>query len=70
MLAEEAQKAIDDYSRFLLLTPKEDQRRAELLFRRSSNYPAINPRGRVLADMLQMEVRVSPGLCPDRPDHA
>jgi tetratricopeptide (TPR) repeat protein len=50
----EAQKAIDDYSMFLLLTSMEDQRRAEVLFRRSTNYAAINQRARVMADILKM----------------
>jgi WD40 repeat protein/tetratricopeptide (TPR) repeat protein len=49
----QAQKAIADYSLFLALAPPEDKRRAEVLFRRSNNYRALNQRAGWLADLLQ-----------------
>jgi serine/threonine protein kinase/WD40 repeat protein len=47
-------RAIADYSMFLALTPPEDRRRAEVLFRRSNNYKALNQHAQALADLLQL----------------
>jgi WD40 repeat protein len=50
----EPQKAVADYNLFLALTPPEDKRRAEVLFRRSNNYTALNQHAQALADLLQL----------------
>jgi tetratricopeptide (TPR) repeat protein len=46
--------AIADYSMFLTLAPPTDQRRPEVLFRRSNCFMALNRRAESLADMLQI----------------
>jgi WD40 repeat protein/tetratricopeptide (TPR) repeat protein len=61
----EAENAISNYSRFLALAPPEDRRRAEVLFRRSNNYAALNQRAQALADLLQfapLKLDASSGL--------
>ena len=50
----EAPKAIDDYSMFLSCVPKEDKRRAEVLFRRSNNYFVLGDSARAQADLQQL----------------
>jgi tetratricopeptide (TPR) repeat protein len=54
VLLKEPQKTIADYSLFLALTPPEDKRRAEVLFRRSNNYRVLNQHAESLADVLQL----------------
>jgi uncharacterized protein YjiS (DUF1127 family) len=36
------------------LTPPQDKRRAEVLFRRSNNYQSLNQQAQSLADLLEM----------------
>jgi WD40 repeat protein len=61
----EAAKAIVDYSLFLAIAPPQDKRRAEVLFRRSTHYTALNQHAQALADLLQLaplELDASSGL--------
>jgi serine/threonine protein kinase/WD40 repeat protein len=46
--------AIADYSMFLTLAPPTDQRRPEVLFRRSNSFLTLNRRAESLADMLHI----------------
>jgi serine/threonine protein kinase/WD40 repeat protein len=50
----ERQSAIDDYTMFLSLAPADDQRRAEVVWRRSNNYKNLHNRALWLEDLLQL----------------
>jgi tetratricopeptide (TPR) repeat protein len=55
-------EAIADYSMFLAMTPSNAPRRAEILFRRSSNYLILKDETAALADLLELAALDTPSL--------